>query len=88
MTWEITRLRKNKDDTQELYHPALHETGPYQVFRRFSGDEKQKSSGAKPLGTLGEVVTHLKDGYSLWMRGEETKQRNLISPRRITVRKV
>jgi len=88
VTWQITRNRRNAGGSNEVYKPALLNERPYQVFKRYAGDEKEKSSGAKCLRSLDAVVTHLEQGYSLWMRGEDTKQRNLISPKSIKVRKI
>ena len=75
-----------REDTGEIYHPAVRRDGRFQLADPQFGSKKHHRKHAVFADTIGEVMALVRErGFSLWMKGEKTKQRNLISPDQIIV---
>ncbi len=78
----VFRIRENG----ERYEPAITRRKQYQLADPAFGAEKHHAKNAVYADTLEEAVKLVRQrGFLLWMRGQQTGQRNLISPEQISI---
>ena len=76
-----------REETGERYEPALTRDGRFQLADPAYGSVKHHSKHAVYADTLDEALELVRSkGFSLWMRGADTNQRNLIAPSSIQVK--
>ncbi|WP_200932376.1 hypothetical protein [Sphingomonas sp. Leaf412] len=87
MSVELTRLRLHREGPfageSELYKPSVNAEGKYLLGNPALGSVKHHKAHRVEAEAMSEVVALLRKGYSLWMKGGLTKQRNLIAPQNI-----
>lgn len=79
---QVFRIRNDG----EVYHPRTNRQGKYVLGDPKHGSEKHHASFKAYADTLEAAVRLVEErGFSLWMKGQKSKQVNLISPHEIQI---
>ena len=80
------RIYRVREDTGEVFHPKVNQDG-YYVLAYPGVNTKGLQMGANKVfvRTLEEVAARVRQGFHLWMDGEDTDFPALITPAHVRI---